>query len=228
WGQVRQHSGDFGGNLGQTLKDNPVPALLTSIGIAWMMASNGRHHDDASMTGSRLYGGNGNGRGRMREAGERVRERMHGVRDKIHGARESMRHRTEDAREGAAGAREKMSESAQHMRERAHSMSSSARYRANRARAEFGNLLEEQPLLLGALGLVAGVIAGAALPPTEHEDRAFGKTRDGALERAKQASAEEAREARERAEEAAESTIGGIERGGDISSTGDASTLPTE
>jgi ElaB/YqjD/DUF883 family membrane-anchored ribosome-binding protein len=242
WGQVRQHGGDFGGNLGQKLRDNPMPVLLTTIGIAWMMASNGRQHDSVYMSGSRLYDGegsaNGNGRSRVREAGERVREtgerirermhgvrhRMHDVRDKVQGARDSMRHRADEAREGVVSARERASGSTQHMRERARSMSSSARYRASQAHSGFSHLLEEQPLLLGAIGLAAGVIAGAALPPTEQEDRAFGKTRDRALERAKQASAEKARLVRERAEEAAESTKSALKSSGDA----DTGSTPTD
>jgi ElaB/YqjD/DUF883 family membrane-anchored ribosome-binding protein len=225
WSQFRRHGGEYGGNLGRKLKENPMPALLTSIGIAWMMASaNGREHDGAYR--SRMHAGNGNGNGssrlrgtgsRIRETGdrvgERVREGMRGVRQRIHGAREradgvreSFRHRADEARDGMLSARERMSSSGHHMRERTHSMSSSARYRAQRARSSFGNLLEEQPLLLGAIGLAAGVIAGAALPPTEQEDRAFGRARDRALERAKRAGAEGARRARERVEEAAEST----------------------
>src|SRR5690606_33376838 len=105
--QLRRHGGEYGGNLGRKLKENPMPALLTSIGLAWMMASNGRHHDGESMYGIRRHDGNGNGSGRFRETGERMREggermgervregmqgvrqRMHGVRDRVHGMRES-------------------------------------------------------------------------------------------------------------------------------------------
>src|SRR5690606_10967156 len=140
---------------------------------------------------------------RVREGMHGVRQRMHDVRERAHGMRESVSHRADEARDGMLSARERMSSSGHHMRERTHSMSSSARYRAQRARSSFGNLLEEQPLLLGAIGLAAGVIAGAALPPTEQEDRAFGRARDRALERAKRVGAAGARRARERGEEAA-------------------------
>src|SRR5690606_19662222 len=86
WGQLRHHGGDFGGSLGQTLKDNPVPVLLTTIGIAWMMASNGRHRDSEYISGPRYgNGSNGNGHSRMREAGERVRETGERMRERVHG-----------------------------------------------------------------------------------------------------------------------------------------------
>jgi hypothetical protein len=38
-GRVREHGGAFAGNLGSAARDNPVPLLLTSIGLAWMMLS---------------------------------------------------------------------------------------------------------------------------------------------------------------------------------------------
>src|SRR5690606_10971727 len=136
WTQLRRHGGEYGSSLGQQLKDNPMPALLTSIGIAWMMASSGRRHDGSSAYRARR--GNGNGAGRFRETGERVgervrermhgvRERMHDMRDRMHGARESMGHRSEGVREGVGRARERVTSSTQHVRERARSMAASAR-----------------------------------------------------------------------------------------------------
>lgn len=207
WDQVRRHGSDFGGNLGQSVKDNPVPVLLTSIGIAWMMASNGRRHAGNGANGHhRLYdegrlADSEHGAGeRLRESGERLRESGQRMGERIRGTRDSLLHRAGTAREGLMSARERMASSAHSMGDRARSMSSGARYRASRARAGFGHLLEEQPLLLGALGLAAGAIAGAVLPPTEQEDRAFGAARDRALERMKRAGSEGARHIRERAE----------------------------
>jgi hypothetical protein len=211
WTQFRRHGGEFGENLGQSLKDNPMPALLTTIGIAWMMAASGRHHNG---NGAMHYR-RGEGGARLREGRERLRESGYRMRERFRDARESMRHSGESAREGVGEARDKMSSTAHAVGDRARStahtvgdrarsMSAEARYRARRARAGFGNLLEEQPLLLGAIGLAAGVIAGAALPPTEQEDRAFGPARDRALDRARRAGAEGARQVRERTEEVVE------------------------
>ena len=53
-------------------------------------------------------------------------------------------------------------------------------------REGFNSLLSEQPLLLGALGIAVGAAIGAALPPTEQEDRLFGSARDKALSGIKQ------------------------------------------
>jgi hypothetical protein len=45
----------------------------------------------------------------------------------------------------------------------------------------FQNLFEEQPLIVGALGVALGAAIGAALPRTEQEDRILGEMRDSTI-----------------------------------------------
>lgn len=40
-GMAREHGGEFGRNLGSQVKNNPMPMILTSVGISWMMLSSG-------------------------------------------------------------------------------------------------------------------------------------------------------------------------------------------
>ena len=60
--------------------------------------------------------------------------------------------------------------------------------------------MHEQPLILGALGLAAGALIGAALPASEAENRLVGDARDRAFEKAKQAGGEGYHKVRERAD----------------------------
>src|SRR5690606_18753755 len=91
WSSFRQHGGEFGGNLGETVKAHPMPALLTTIGIAWMMASNGQR---STGNGYSRHVGNGSGRHRMREAAHDSADRMRAtgarMKDKLHRARDAM------------------------------------------------------------------------------------------------------------------------------------------
>jgi hypothetical protein len=97
-------------------------------------------------------------------------------------------------------------------------------------------MLEEQPLLLGALGIAAGALLGAALPPSEQEDRSFGRLRDETLDRAKTLGARGMRRAREKAEEITEQgreALAGNGNGhahssGSRDGRGARSTAPTE
>lgn len=81
-------------------------------------------------------------------------------------------------------------------------------------------MLEDQPLMLGVLGLAAGAIIGALLPTTEQEDRLLGEVRDKAVKgvaRESRARFEAAREhatmaveaAREHAAKAVNAATGG-------------------
>jgi hypothetical protein len=65
-----------------------------------------------------------------------------------------------------------------------------------RARHGVLRTLDEQPLMLGAIGLAIGAALGAALPPSETEDRLMGEARDEALRRATKAGREQAEKAR--------------------------------
>lgn len=50
-GMAREHGGELGRNLGAQVKNNPLPMILTSVGISWMMMSSGNKravHADAS------------------------------------------------------------------------------------------------------------------------------------------------------------------------------------
>lgn len=53
-----------------------------------------------------------------------------------------------------------------------------AAYMGSRARSTFSDLLDEEPLVLGALGIAVGAAMGAFLPRTETEDRYLGQYRD--------------------------------------------------
>ena len=195
FGRVRQHGGELAGNLGSAVRDNPVPMLLTSIGIAWMMMS-GRQHDGNALpreprTGSRL-------RDRVRDASDRWTDAKDDAREHLEQSRESIAHAADSVRDGARRATD------------------ATRAQMQRARASADHLLHDQPLVLGAIGFAAGALIGAALPPTEEEDRLIGAARDGALDKAKRAGAEGYRKVRERAEDLAEqATTKPRERGAD-------------
>ena len=189
---ARENGGEFANNLGRSVKENPVPALLTAVGIAWMVASSNRPkpsladayddryaRDDSNAvdfddTGYEDDAGDqtegltdkaqrlkASAEGTLSEAGQRVKSAAERARQKLTGTKDTV----------SAGLRR---------------TSGSAQVQTQRVREGFNSLLSEQPLLLGALGIAVGAAIGAALPPTEQEDRLFGSARDKALSEVKQ------------------------------------------
>jgi hypothetical protein len=234
-GRIRARGGEFATNLTDAATQNPMPVLLTSIGLAWMMLGSGRrdarsydasYADDGESMMSRAGG-------RMRGAADKVR----GAADRMRGAagstRETLQHAAESSREALHSAtqasRETFDHTAESLRGGAESLRSGAtraaaatREHAQHARASMDRMLEEQPLMLGVFGLAAGAIIGALLPTTEQENRLLGEVRDKAVKgvaREGRARFEAAREhatmamdaAREHATKAVEAAAGGVE-----------------
>lgn len=169
-------------NLGETVKQNPVPTVLIGIGLAWLMMGGSRGHQPAAST----PGTSGLGR-RAREAAGHMAERAGST--------------VQGARAGAGGAQARAGEMAQGARqqagETADRMWSQAASQGDRAKASFTYLQKEQPLVLGALGFALGAALGAGLPSTEREDELMGETRDAYVHRAKEMGEEQLERARE-------------------------------
>ncbi|MGH6919784.1 MAG: hypothetical protein ACREJ0_19015, partial [Geminicoccaceae bacterium] len=105
----------------------------------------------------------------------------------------------DQARAAGARVRERVGRAGSGVGERAHDARARAGYYGRRAKRGMLRSLDEQPLVLGAIGLAIGAALGAALPPTETEDELMGETRDKALRRATKAGREQAEKVRDAA-----------------------------
>jgi Protein of unknown function (DUF3618) len=289
---------EFLHNLGATVRDNPVPIVLMSTGLAWLMfsGSRSRRRDEAEDLGDYAEGhygasdypagygaaedrfepGYGPGEDRLeygegiggrtdsgeargkggREFTERAKrtaeaarrrvqqlrggghEHLHGLsegggrpqwgetsrswgagareraQDWSTGARSAAEQARERARRLGAGAREGFGETGAYLRHGVRGAQARAGEYGRRARWGFFNVLEEQPLVLGALGLAVGAAIGAALPKTEIEDEWMGDTRDELKERARQMTREQLERARAAGRAAYEAAIEEADRQG--------------
>jgi ElaB/YqjD/DUF883 family membrane-anchored ribosome-binding protein len=225
-GRIRDRGGEFAGNLTEAATQNPMPLLLTSIGLGWMMLASRRGsrsnsgsyysdaHDDGVTTGALREGARslreraGNIRDRASHAADKVHGAMDSTRETMHGAMGSMRSAIDSTRETVGSAMDSTretwrhaAESSRHTLEQTTDSLRSGAHRAaevTREQAERVNrLLHEQPLMLGALGLAAGAIIGALLPTTEHEGRMVGDMRNKAMKEVAQKSRAKFEAARE-------------------------------
>jgi hypothetical protein len=198
---------DFGSNLGSAVRENPVPVTLIGVGIAWlMMAGQGGRQEAAYRRGyaqsmsplnrstSAAYDASFDaGSAEYVGADGQEEGKLHRTMSKVGDAGRDMKHR--------------ISEGGQHMRERAHSVrgrASELGHRSQetyyRAKDSFGHMLDEQPLMVGALGVALGAMLGATMPRTQREDRLMGETRDQVMDKAKQSVSEQAQKAKEAAQ----------------------------
>ena len=189
----REHGGDFAANLGSSIKENPVPAMLAAVGIGWLMFGPKRSPAPMGAYG-RYTDYDSSDEGAVERVGESIKNKATDAREKV--------------RSTAIAARDRLAESwttsTNAVTGRMTQTADAAQAQANRAREGFNTLLEEQPIILGALGLAVGAAIGAMLPSTEQEDRFLGPTRDKTVSQIKDRGAEVYEQVREKAENAVE------------------------
>jgi hypothetical protein len=176
---LRNNGSEFIREAGETVRNNPVPVLLTAAGLVWLTASiatrnrsrtSGYDEEEfSSYRGSddfEDYGHNDAGiRGKVDETRARVSSAAHRVTDRVSGT----------AQDVADRVRGRVSSTMHSMQDRTQGM-----------RSDVMDLVQRQPIALGALALAAGALIGAALPITQYENRLVGPARDRTLARAKE------------------------------------------
>jgi ElaB/YqjD/DUF883 family membrane-anchored ribosome-binding protein len=243
---------DFGANLGNTIRDNPVPVALMGIGIAWLamagqnadgrararrqearrvrvVAGQNQVYDynydydyDDNPYGNRYASGTdaeGSQEGKLHRAASAIGEKGSELKDRASEAGRSMMDKaselghkisdsassmTDRARNMTHDARERMQGSTGNVRARASELGHRSQDQYYRAKDSFSSMLEEQPLVVGVLGVAIGTLLGAALPSTRREDEMMGRTRDDLLEKAKHTASEQADRLKESAKHVAE------------------------
>lgn len=149
-------------------RQNPIPALMIGVGVAWLLVDRTRNQDNGS---------------RFRTTGRAQDWRRGAVDDDAgYGYAEYGSNYAYDSSRAASPS------GMQRVSERAADIADSARTTLRRSTREaqngFQRLLRDNPLLVGAAAIVAGAAVGAALPETERENALMGETRDSVVDKA--------------------------------------------
>jgi ElaB/YqjD/DUF883 family membrane-anchored ribosome-binding protein len=201
---ARENGGEFANNLGRSVKENPVPALLTAVGIAWIVASSNRPKASIADAYEDRYARDDFNTVEFDETGyeDDADDEKEGLTEKAQRLKASAEGTLTEAgqrvKSAAERARQKLTGTKQTVTSGLRRTSGTAQFQTQRVREGFNSLLTEQPLLLGALGIAVGAAIGAALPTTEQEDRLFGSARDKALSEVKQRGSESYQQVREK------------------------------
>jgi len=178
-------SSEFVGNLGATVRDNPIPVVLMAAGVASLIVS--------ERMGEAAFGKRAK-RGRLDDWDDDDQDRASAIKAK--------------AREAAGEIGERASALGMRAKEKGSELGERMRGTVTEARERGMRTLEEEPLVLVGLGIAFGALLGAGFPLTERERRTLGPVRERVLERAR----EVARDGAERVREGAERVREGAER----------------
>jgi hypothetical protein len=203
--QVVSNAGETARGAGysflETIKENPVPAALAGIGLGWLAyASRQNEHSFNRYRARHAYshdpfrGGNGaqSGRGLTDKAAdmagsvqEKAADMAGTMHDKASHAADAVRERAGDLAETAGDWADTAGDWAESGRESAHHLSAQAHYQAQRAAAKSHDVMDESPLIGGAIALALGAAIGFMLPETRQEDEWMGAARDQVVDQVK-------------------------------------------
>ena len=200
---VAEHGGEISRTLGRQLRDNPLPAILTGVGLAWLMAGSGPRtpHYDRSWSDrgdfyrsrqapklhptydpDRAFPVDEEGRAGFRE---RASEWGQTVSSAASGAMHS-------TREALGGARDGLAEGGRSVQDAGMSARDWGSRRAHGVQDSLYSGIEDHPLVLGGIAFAIGAALGAALPHTRAEDELVGPHADRMKQKAAEIASTEA------------------------------------
>lgn len=189
-----------------TVKQNPMPAVLTGIGLTWLFTSGRKQDSSRARHQERPYGAYGyypppydepshyEERG---TSGSSAGEAMGRAQDKAGETAGRARDKVEDT---AGQAQDKAGQIAHRTQDQASRLQDQARHQAQRARGGLERMSRENPLAVGALAVGVGAALGLAIPETGKENEVMGEARDSFVEKTQ----EKAQEAQQKAQHVAQ------------------------
>jgi Protein of unknown function (DUF3618) len=157
---LREHGGEMANAVGDSVRRNPVPILLTVAGLGWLIVSAVRTREPIDVTVGDDYPGDDDDDSPLDLDDESLDD-------------ESL----DD---------ESLYTESNTPRSRFYDRVQTARAQTRRAQYRMMSAIEERPLLFGGLAVAIGAFIGVVIPSTQYEDQVVGELRDRAVERAKQ------------------------------------------
>ena len=195
---------DYGLHRGlEIVRTNPVPIALIGIGAAWLLASNTNAVDRLARD-ERIQMARRRVTGLASDIGNRAGEMATSAAQRIgiagNGADRPLGHTgnpmidQSGAGMSSDGWVHEVSDRAQGMLQSARDSSGAMLDRASESAGRIADQVtgtfERHPLLIGAIGLMAGALIAALLPPSRTEDEWFGLSRDQLWNKAEEAGQE--------------------------------------
>jgi hypothetical protein len=187
--QTRDTADTVKTDLFETIKQNPIPAALAAIGIGWLWthrATNGNGQSQYARQGMANwsypassmsapyygeYGGYGMARGGQESLGAEAQQKAGQV---VGQAEERAGQMQQQVQQTAGQMQQQLEQTANQMQ---HQVQHTA-HRVQRQAVGFWDTLEQNPVAVGALGMVLGGAVGLLIPETEQENELMGDTRD--------------------------------------------------
>ena len=207
-GYLKDHGGELSQTLGATMRNNPVPVVLTLAGITWLVASSYNSRQPPGQDLSSRFARSG--------VGQKLQQRAQTARERIQSTAMSAREKLSRSSSESSGEEWSSSSDATSGRfsNAIHSARDTARVRARDVQDRVYTMMDEQPLVLGALAVAVGAIIGTAIPSTQYENRVLGAARDRTLSKAQELGQQQYETLKESVQQGSQSQSSGTSQSG--------------
>lgn len=177
WGMMQNNGSTFLSNLGTSVRNNPVPAVLTSVGLLWLMMSQNR--PPVPQPGYRT------GPDHVGEWVDDVAEGFDSAREHVHQTADSLKEGYHSLKDKATHLSDSVGAATETVNHALHNAGDRVARNTQVLGQQFNHLLKEQPLVVAAAGIALGALIGAALPTTATEQRFMGRSSAGLVDKVK-------------------------------------------
>ena len=177
---MQSNGSTFLNNLGTSVRNNPVPAVLTSVGLLWLML--GQNRPPTPRPGNQIVPD----QNRVGEWADGVADGIDNARDHLHQAAGTLKEGYQTVKSKAVNLSDDLGAATENISHAVHEASDRLVRSTQVMSNQFSHLLKEQPLMVAAAGIALGAMLGAALPSTATEQRYLGKTSAGLADKVKQ------------------------------------------
>jgi hypothetical protein len=220
WGLFRGGSNSSLNRIWTIAKQHPMPVTIIGLGLGWMVyesaggnAAAGRHRPAQDLY-SDPYDDDSRGRATLDSARQAASAAARGASDAAGSVVDKVSDMAADARDMAGEVAGSVRRQASELGRQASEFGDQARTGVQQARTGFWDTLEEQPLVVGAATLAAGLLVGLLLPSTAREDELMGQARDSLIAEVKGLGEEAIEKGRRVASAAAETVKRNVEAEG--------------
>ena len=177
---MQSNGSTFLNNLGTSVRNNPVPAVLTSVGLLWLML--GQNSPPTPRRSNQIIPDPN----RVGEWADGVADGIDNARDHLHQAAGTLKEGYQTVKSKAVNLSDDLGAVTENISHAVHEASDRLVRSTQVMSNQFSHLLKEQPLMVAAAGIALGAMLGAALPSTATEQRYLGKTSAGLADKVKQ------------------------------------------
>ncbi len=179
WGLMQNNGSTFITNLGTSVRNNPVPAVLTSVGLLWLMMSQNRPPVPQPVYRT------GPDQDRAGVWADGLADGIDSARDHLHQTADSLKEGYQSLKGKAAHLGDNVGAASENLSHAMHDAGDRLVRNSQVLGQQFNQLLKEQPLVVAAAGIALGALLGAALPTTSTEQRMMGRTSAGLVDKVK-------------------------------------------